>query len=127
MYSDSGSRVEVAIYDPIETSLNLKRMVSSNHLYRRIVVQVRTEPALDFGHDHALALGIVGHLIAVDLAQAEVARLRGRKVEATYAGAGPHGEGLRDQHAGVLLHIKQLPERALLGVIGTCRVTRGRA
>ncbi len=65
-------------------------------------------------------------MVAVDLAQAEIARFRVSEVEPAYARAGPHRERLRDQHAGVLLHIEQLPERALLGVIGARWVTRGR-
>ena len=49
-------------------------------LYRRIVVEVWPEPALDFGDGHSLAACVVRYLIAIDLAEAEVLCLRVRKV-----------------------------------------------
>ena len=54
-------------------------------LARRIVVQVWAEPAFDLFHGHSLAFGIVFRLIAVDLAQAEIAGFRVGEVEAAYA------------------------------------------
>ena len=51
----------------------------------RIVVQIRPQPALHFFAAHALPHLVVGNLVAVDLAQAEVPRLRVRKVEAAHA------------------------------------------
>src|ERR1700691_5088420 len=98
MYSDSESRVEVAIYSSVETSLDRSTLEGgSNNLTSRIVVQIRSEPAFNFGHRHPLACRVVGDLIAVDLAQAEVTRFRVGEVETTYARAGPHREGLRNQ------------------------------
>jgi hypothetical protein len=41
-------------------------------LFRRVVVQVLPEPALDLYHAHPLAFAIVGDLITVDLAEAEI-------------------------------------------------------
>jgi hypothetical protein len=41
-------------------------------LFRRIVVQVLPEPSLDFSHAHPFAFAVVGDLIAVDLAEAEI-------------------------------------------------------
>ena len=93
----------------------------------RVVIQIRPEPALDLGDGHALALGVVGHLVAVDLAEGEVARLGVGEVEAADARAGPHGERLGDQHAGVRLDVEQAPERALLGVVGAGGIAGGRA
>ena len=61
---------------------------------------------------------IVGDLVAVDLAEREIARFGMGEVEAADAGAGPHGEGLGDQHAGVGLHVEQAPDGALFGVVG---------
>src|SRR5580698_7811784 len=92
---------------------------------RRVVVQVLTEPSLDFGDCHPLALVIVVDLIAVDLSEAEVARFRMGEVETAYAGPGPHCEGLGNQHSGIRLHIEKTPERALFGVVRACRVTSG--
>ena len=96
-------------------------------LFVRVVVQVWAEPALDLGHGHAFALVIVGDLVAVDLAEREVARFGVGEVEAAYAGAGPHGEGLGDQHSGVRLDVEQTPDRALLGVVGAGGVAGGGA
>src|SRR6202012_751288 len=48
------------------------------------------------------------------------------EVETAHTGARPHRKGFGNQHAGILLHIEQLPERTLLRVVRTCRVTRGR-
>src|SRR5271154_7138396 len=66
---------------------------------------------------------IVGDLIAADLAEAEIAGFGMGEVEAAHAGAGPHRIRLRDQHAGVCLHVEQAPEGALLRVVGARRVT----
>ena len=43
---------------------------------RGIVVEVRTEPALDLLHGHAFAQVVVEHLVAIDFAETKVARLR---------------------------------------------------
>ena len=94
---------------------------------RGIVVEVGAEPAFDFGDGHALALVVVGDLVAVDLAEGEVARLGVGEVEAADAGAGPHGEGLGDLHAGVGLDVEQAPDGSLLGVVGAGGVAGGGA
>jgi hypothetical protein len=39
----------------------------------RVVVEVWSEPALDFDYTHSLALVVVGHLIAIDFSETEVA------------------------------------------------------
>src|SRR5260370_11206103 len=90
-----------------------------------VVVQVRREPSLDLSYAHPLAFVIVGDLISVDLAEAEISRFRVGKVKPTYARAGPHGKRLSNHHSGVRLHIEQTPERALLRVVRARRVTRG--
>ena len=41
-------------------------------LFRRFVIQVLPEPALDFAHAHSLAFAVVGDLVTVDLAEAEI-------------------------------------------------------
>ena len=46
----------------------------------RIIVQILSQPPLDFGHTHSLALVIVIHLIAVDFAETEITGLRMGKV-----------------------------------------------
>jgi len=54
-------------------------------LFRRVVVQILPEPSLDFSDPHSLAFAIVGDLIAVYLAEAEVSRFWMGKVKATHA------------------------------------------
>src|SRR5579872_625839 len=105
---------------------NMKIRKSYTKLFRRIVVQVLPEPALDLCHTHSLTLVIVSDLIAVDLTETKISRFRMGKVESTYARAGPHCERLRNQHSGIRLHIKQTPERTLLGVIWACWIPRSR-
>ena len=104
-----------------------KLLASEDGLVHRVVVQVRPEPALDLGDAHALALGVVGDLVAVDLAEAEVARLGVGEVEPAHARAGPHGERLGDHACRCSPPRRAAPERALLGVIGAGRIAGGRA
>jgi hypothetical protein len=51
----------------------------------RFVIQIRPEPSLHLFHAHPLALGVVFHLVAVDLAEAEIAGFWMGEVEAAYA------------------------------------------
>ena len=67
---------------------------------------------------------VVLHLVAAELADREVARLRVRKIEARNRGGGQHGEGFREAHAGVLLCVEQAEERAFRAVVGTRRIAR---
>ena len=75
-------------------------------------------------HAHSLASVIIGHLITVYLTEGEIARCRVREVEPAHTRTRPHCKGFREQHPGVGLNIQQTPERPLLGVIRTRRVTR---
>ena len=59
-------------------------------LFRRVVVQIRPEPTFHLCNAHPLAHVIVGHLIAANLAEAEITRFRVRKVESAHARARPH-------------------------------------
>ena len=54
-------------------------------LFRGIVVQVLPEPSLDSSYAHALAFAVVGDLVYVDLAEAEIARFGMGEVKATHA------------------------------------------
>ena len=54
-------------------------------LFRRVVVHVLPEPSLDFGYAHSLAFAVVGDLIAVDFAEAEISRFWMGEIEPTYA------------------------------------------
>src|SRR6185437_7371414 len=93
----------------------------------RVIVEIGAKPALGLRDGEAFAGGVVLHLVAADLAQAEIARLRMREIEPADAGTGPHRERLRDLDTGRGLNIKQRPDSSLLGVIGAGRVARRRA
>jgi hypothetical protein len=81
---------------------------AQRHRVRRLVAEVGTEPALHFLGPSCPFEAVVDDLVAVDLAQGEVARLRMREVEPAHARPGPHGERLGDPHAGVLLDVEEL-------------------
>ena len=49
------------------------------------------------------------------------------EVEAAYAGAGPHGVGLGEFHAGFGFYFEQGPESAFFGVVGAGGVAGGGA
>src|SRR5262249_48241608 len=70
---------------------------------------------------------IIGDLVAVDLAKAEVSRFRMCEVEAADAGTRPHGKRFRESHASVCLDIKQSPDSSLHSVIRASRVSRSRS
>jgi hypothetical protein len=53
-------------------------------LFRGIVIQVLSQPSFDFCHRHPFAFVIIDHLIAVDLAEAEVSRFGMSEVEAAH-------------------------------------------
>src|SRR5580658_3880840 len=93
-------------------------------LFHRVVVQVLSEPSLDFSYAHSLAFAIVDDLVAVDLAEAEISRFGMGEVESTHARAGPHRKRLGDQHSCIRLHIEQTPKLTLFRVIRARRITR---
>src|ERR1035441_10738202 len=62
---------------------------------------------------HPLAFGVVGDLIAANLAQAEITRFGVCEAEPAHARSGPHGILLGNLHAGVGLDCEQAPERTL--------------
>jgi hypothetical protein len=99
---------------------------TADELLAGIVIQILTEPSLDFHHAHSFANVIVRYLVAINLAKNEIPRLGMGEVESTYAGTGPHGERLGDEHSGIFLYIEQLPERAFFRVVWASWITRGR-
>ena len=54
-------------------------------LLRRVVVQILPQPALDFANAHIFALAVIGNLVPLNLAEAEVARFRMSEIKAAYA------------------------------------------
>src|SRR6202171_6546284 len=95
-------------------------------LFRSGVGQVLPEPSLNLSDAHPFAFAVVGDLITVDLAEAEISRLRMGGRESTPACTGPHRKRRGDQHYGVRLHIEQRAKWTLLRVIRTRRITRSR-
>ena len=49
------------------------QLENSADLSLRVIVQVRSEPSLDLSQTHPLACVIVGNLVAINLAKAEIA------------------------------------------------------
>ena len=91
------------------------------------VRQIGGEPALDRRQVHALATVVVLDLVAADLAEREVARLRVREVEAAHRRRGMHREALGEPDPDALLAPEQVEEQALLGVVGARGVAGGRS
>ena len=74
-----------------------------------VVSQIRRQPIFRVLQVQAFALGIVLHLISVDLADGKVGGFGVGEVEAADGGGGHHGLGFGEPDAGVLLHFQQVP------------------
>src|ERR1035441_8784887 len=70
---------------------------------------------------------IVEDLVAADLADGEVFRLRVGEVQSADTRAGPHGAAFGQLDAGVLFRVEQLPEGPFLRVVGASGVAGGGA
>lgn len=82
------------------------------------VAEVGREPVFGLFHAHAFAFGVVFYLLAVDLADGEVAGLWMSKVDAADGGGGHHGFGFGEPDAGVFFNLHQVPDQIFFGVIG---------
>src|SRR5436190_19050565 len=91
----------------------------------RIVIEHRRKPPLGLLDAPAFAARVVLDLIALDLADAEVMRVRMAEIESRDRRAGPHREALGELHIDSLT-IDQAEQRPLLGVIRLGGVTRRR-
>src|SRR5712692_2520138 len=91
----------------------------------RLVGQIRSEPALRLGERDALAVGVVGNLVARDAADGEVARFRVVEIESADARARDRREGLGQLHPGAVGG-EQLEELRLLAVVRAGGVAEGR-
>src|SRR6266498_3682138 len=92
---------------------------------RRFVIQVLSEPSLDFVNVQAFTLTVIGNLITLNLTQTEIARFRMGEVKAAHARSRPHRVRLRDLNSCIRLDAEQAPQCALLGVVGAGRVSCG--
>src|ERR1700749_4721201 len=71
-------------------TLSLPQHLHLAALFRGIVVQVLSEPSLNFSHAHSLAFAVIGNLIAVNFAKTEISRFRVCEVQAAHTRSGPH-------------------------------------
>src|SRR5882762_25634 len=71
-----------------------------------LVAEIRPQPALRFFAREPLAARVVLDLLAVDLADREVARLRMRDVPTTHRRGRIHGVGLGEADAGAALDVE---------------------
>src|ERR1700694_2236497 len=90
------------------------------------VAQDWAEPAFCFCDRHVLAAGVVLDLVAADLPDHEVARLRVGEVEAGHGGGRRHGSGLGEVHAD-RTRAEQIEQLVLLRVVRARRIAEGRA
>ena len=90
-----------------------------------VLPQIRREPFFHCGYGFASPGRVINCLIASDLPDPEIFRIRMRKIEPAHAGAGMHRKRLRQFHPCVVLCIEQIKERSFLGVIGTGWITGG--
>src|SRR5438105_2857117 len=92
----------------------------------RIVIKIRPQPPLDLTQRPSLTLAVILRLIAIDLANTEIPRLRMPEVNPADARTRPHCVRLRNHDAGLLLYIHQLPDGALLRMVGARGIPRSR-
>src|SRR5574340_1269406 len=83
------------------------------------VTEIRRQPALGGFKVHAFALGVILNLVAVDLADGEVAGFGMREIKPADRRRWPHGEMLGDLYAGAPFDIQNLPDAGFFGVLGT--------
>src|ERR1700730_12477276 len=92
----------------------------------RLVAEIRPQTALRFFLREPLAARVVLDLLAVDLADREVARLRMGEVPAAHRRGRVHGVGIGEADPGAAPDVEQAPELGLLGVIRARRVPGSR-
>src|SRR5258706_11081274 len=76
----------------------------------RIVIQNRRKPTLGFLQGPILTAGVIFHLVALDLADAEIAALGMGVIKARYRGRRPHGIAFGQLHADLGFGIQQLEQ-----------------
>src|SRR5262245_27530094 len=87
-----------------------------------VIRQIRRQPALRRREIHPLPAGIILDLVAIDLAHAEVLRLRAPEVVAADRRAGQHREALGETDAGTLFRAEEGEQGRLLGMVWARRV-----
>ena len=88
----------------------------------RVVIEDWGEPALGVGNRPALAAGIVLDLVALDPADAEIARLRVAEIEPANGGRRPHRKALGEIHANPPPAVEEGEQSFLLAMVGLRRI-----
>src|SRR5690625_6395201 len=95
-------------------------------LLSSLIRNPRAEPTLHFFDAHPFAPGIILHLIAVERPGVIVRGVRMRQINPRHRCCRVHRQRLGKADARVSLNIEKLPNRALLGMIGTGGIARRR-
>src|SRR5919198_1649906 len=93
---------------------------------RRLIREIRREPALDGLGGLALALRVARDLVLADAADGEIARMAAREIQAAHAGGWRHRRVLGEIDAG-RARVQQLEQLEFLAVIRTRRIPDRRA
>jgi len=97
-----------------------------NSIKRISMMQMRRQPALGDFFGDAFASGVILQLVFIYLADVKILRLGMGKIPAAYRRGRVHCITLGQLYGGMFGHIEQFKQLALLGMIGTRRVTRRR-
>src|SRR5262245_25199634 len=92
-----------------------------------VVVEHGREPSLGLFEGPALACRILLHLVAFDLAHAEIVAVGVREIKTGHGRPWPHGEALGQLDRGCRFRVEQAEQGALLGVVGLGRIAGRRA
>src|SRR5258706_1050775 len=93
----------------------------------RIIIKIGRKPAFHGAKVHLFAEMIIKDLVAINLADAEMLRLRVREIKSAHGTGGPHRVTFGELDAGVLLHVEQVPKDSFLGVVRARGVAGGGA
>ena len=96
--------------------------MNESSLGRVVVAQVRAHPLLDLLDRHALARGVVLHLVALHAADAEVAAVGMCEIQSADGGRRKHGAALGQRHANGCLGAEKVEQCPFLGVIRASRI-----
>ncbi len=90
------------------------------------IAQIGGQPALGLVEPPSLAFGIVGHLVALELADAEITRIAMGEIEAGNGRRRGHRETFGQCHASSRPDIEQIEQNALFRMVGARRIARRR-
>ena len=97
------------------------------HVFSNLVRQNRRQPFLYRFHVHALAAGVINHLVFTDFTGAKVARLRVGEIVTGHAGSRIHGKIFGQANPGFRADLQQVEQNLLFGVVRAGGVAGRRA